>query len=190
MGSDHRMSNHLSDVQTLRANARSHIDSGPVIAAYRANREQVIEVLNEALATELVCVLRYKRHYYTAQGIQAGPVAAEFLQHAAEEQGHADQIAARIVQLQGEPDFNPATLIERSHSEYVPGTTLVEMIIEDLVAERIAIESYGEIARWLGDSDITSRRLMESILASEEEHADDLVNLLRQMNGHDIPRSY
>ena len=135
------MSSHLSDVQTLRANAQAHIESGPVTDAYGANRERVIAVLNEALATELVCVLRYKRHYFTAEGINAGPVAAEFLQHAAEEQGHADLIAARIVQLQGEPDFNPATLVARSHAEYVAGTNLVEMITEDLVAERIAIDS-------------------------------------------------
>ena len=177
------MSNHLSDVQTLRANARANIDAGPITDTYGADRERVVAVLNEALATELVCVLRYKRHYFTAEGINAGPVAAEFLQHAAEEQGHADLIAARIVQLQGEPDFNPATLVERSHAEYVPGTDLVDMITEDLVAERIAIDSYSEIARWLADGDLTTRRLIESILAVEEEHADDLVNLLRQMTG-------
>ena len=145
-----------------------------------ADRERVISVLNEALATELVCVLRYKRHYYMAEGINSASVAAEFLQHANEEQGHADQIAARIVQLQGEPDFNPATLVGRSHAEYVPGNDLVDMIKEDLVAERIAIASYSEIARWLGDGDITSRRLMERILAVEEEHADDLLTFLKQ----------
>ena len=183
LGSGYRtvMNEHLSDVQTLRANARAHIDQGPVTEAYGADRERVIAVLNEALATELVCVLRYKRHYYMAQGINAAPIAAEFLQHAAEEQGHADQIAARIVQLQGEPDFDPATLVQRSHAEYVAGNDLVEMITEDLVAERVAIASYGEIARWLGDSDITTRRLMESILAVEEEHADDLLTFLKQM---------
>ena len=183
LGSGYRtaMNEHLSDVQTLRANARAHIDQGPVTEAYGADRERVIAVLNEALATELVCVLRYKRHYYMAEGINAAPIAAEFLQHAAEEQGHADQIAARIVQLQGEPDFDPATLVQRSHAEYVAGNELVEMITEDLVAERVAIASYGEIARWLGDSDITTRRLMESILAVEEEHADDLLTFLKQM---------
>ena len=175
------MSDFLTDVQTLRANARQHIDQGPITEAYGADRERVIEVLNEALATELVCVLRYKRHYYMAEGINSGPVAAEFLQHATEEQGHADSIAARIVQLQGEPDFNPATLVARSHSEYVPGTTLVDMIKEDLVAERVAIASYEEIVRWLGDNDITTRRLMEQILAVEEEHADDLLTLLKQL---------
>jgi bacterioferritin len=133
------------------------------------------------LATELVCVLRYKRHYYMAQGLNSGPVAAEFLEHAGEEQGHADMVATRIVQLQGEPDFNPATLVARSHAEYVPGSGLVDMIQEDLVAERIAIASYQQIVRWLGDGDVTSRRMIEEILAVEEEHADDLLNLLKQM---------
>ncbi len=176
------MSEHLSDIETLRANAREHIDRGPLTQDYGADRQRVIAVLNEALATELVCVLRYKRHYYMAEGINSASVAAEFLQHANEEQGHADQIAARIVQLQGEPDFNPATLVERSHAEYVAGGDLIDMIKEDLVAERIAIESYGEIARWLGDKDITTRRLMETILAVEEEHADDLLTFLKQFN--------
>ena len=171
---------HLSDVQTLRDNARQHIERGPLTADYGADAERVCKVLNEALATELVCVLRYKRHYFRAEGINSASIAAEFLQHATEEQGHADQLAARIVQLQGEPDFNPATLVERSHAEYVPGTDLIDMIKEDLVAERVAIASYSEIARWLGDKDITSRRLMESILAVEEEHADDLLTFLKQ----------
>ena len=174
------VSDHLSDVQTLRANARAHIDRGPLTDEINADTERVIKVLNEALATELVCVLRYKRHYYTAEGINSASVAAEFLQHATEEQGHADLIAARIVQLQGEPDFNPATLVARSHAEYVPGTDLIDMIKEDLVAERVAIASYTEIARWLGDKDITTRRLMEQILAVEEEHADDLLTFLKQ----------
>lgn len=174
------MNEHLSDIETLRKNARAHIDQGPLTDAYAADRERVIAVLNEALATELVCVLRYKRHYFMAEGINSAPVAAEFLQHAAEEQGHADQIAARIVQLQGEPDFNPSTLVQRSHAEYVPGTDLIDMIKEDLVAERVAIASYSEIIRWLGDTDVTSRRLVESILAVEEEHADDLLTFLKQ----------
>jgi bacterioferritin len=175
------VSDHLSDIKTLREQARAHIDKGPITEAYGADRDRVISVLNEALATELVCVLRYKRHYFMAEGINSGPVAAEFLQHANEEQGHADQIAARIVQLQGEPDFNPATLVGRSHAEYVPGTDLVDMIKEDLVAERVAIASYSEIVEWLGDKDVTTRRLMESILAVEEEHADDLLTFLKQM---------
>jgi bacterioferritin len=171
---------HLTDVQTLRANARQHIGQGPLTSDYGADSERVCKVLNEALATELVCVLRYKRHYFMAEGINSAPVAAEFLQHAAEEQNHADQLAARIVQLQGEPDFNPATLVARSHAEYVPGTDLIDMIKEDLVAERVAIASYGEMARWLGDKDITSRRLLEGILAVEEEHADDMLTFLKQ----------
>jgi bacterioferritin len=175
------MNDFLSDVETLRANAREHIDKGPITADYGADSQRVIQVLNEALATELVCVLRYKRHYYMAEGINSAAVAAEFLQHATEEQGHADQIAARIVQLQGEPDFNPATLVARSHAEYVPGTTLLDMIQEDLVAERIAIASYGEIIRWLGNDDVTTRRIMEGILAVEEEHADDLLTFLKQL---------
>jgi bacterioferritin len=181
------MGDHLSDVETLRANARKHIEKGPITDSYGADTKRVVTVLNEALATELVCVLRYKRHYYMAEGINSGPVAAEFLQHAAEEQGHADQIAARIVQLQGEPDFNPATLVARSHAEYVEGTTLAEMIEEDLVAERVAIASYSEIAAWLGNDDLTTRRLMEQILAVEEEHADDLLTFLKQMGHPSIP---
>jgi bacterioferritin len=180
---------HLSDIQTLRDNARAHIDLGPVADAYGADLERVIAVLNEALATELVCVLRYKRHHYMAEGINAAPVAAEFLQHALEEQGHADAIAARIVQLQGEPDFNPATLVERSHAEYAPGADLVDMITEDLIAERIAIASYTEIARWIGDRDTTTRRLIEGILAVEEEHADDLLTFLQQFGALSVAPS-
>ncbi len=175
------MSEFLTDIETLRRNARAHIDQGPITSAYGADIERVISVLNEALATELVCVLRYKRHFYTAEGLNSGPVAAEFLQHANEEQGHADRIAARIVQLQGEPDFNPATLVARSHAEYVVGNGLVDMIREDLVAERVAIASYQEIIRWLADSDTTTRRMLEDILGNEEEHADDLLNLLTEL---------
>ena len=141
----------------------------------------VVALLNEALATEIVCVLRYKRHYFMASGINAESVAAEFLQHANEEQGHADSIAHRIVQLKGEPNFNPEGLLTRSHAEYVEGTTLTDMIKEDLVAERIAIDSYRELITYFGADDPTSRRLMEEILAVEEEHADDLVNLLEKM---------
>ena len=170
----------MTDVAELRRRAREDIEKGAVTTAYRADRIVVIDLLNQALATELVCVLRYKRHQFMAEGIHAETVASEFAEHAAEEQGHADQIAARIVQLQGEPDFNPATLVERSHAEYVPGDSLIDMITEDLVAERVAIASYTEIARWLGDRDITTRRLMESILAVEEEHADDLLTFLKQ----------
>jgi bacterioferritin len=170
----------LTDIETIRARARAQVDKGPITDAYTADRERVIEVLNEALATELVCVLRYKRHYYMASGIDSGAAAAEFLQHATEEQLHADQLAARITQLQGEPNFNPDGLASRSHSEYVEGDSLEDMLREDLVAERVAISSYQEIIRWLGDNDPTTRVLMEGILATEEEHADDLLNLLQQ----------
>ena len=168
----------LTDVQELRRRARQHIESGAVTDGYRANRDTVIKLLNEALATEIVCVLRYKRHYFMAQGIHAEPIAAEFLQHANEEQGHADQIAARIIQLGGAPNFNPDGLLSRSHSEYVEGQTLVDMIKEDLVAERVAIDSYTEMIRYIGDDDITTRRMLEAILAVEEEHADDLSSFL------------
>jgi bacterioferritin len=172
----------LSDVQELRDRARRHMDQGAVTEGYRADRETVIRVLNEALATEIVCVLRYKRHYFMASGIHAQAVAQEFLEHANEEQSHADQIAERITQLSGEPNFSPEGLASRSHSEYIEGTTLVEMIQEDLVAERVAIESYSEIIRFLGNDDPTSRRLMESILAVEEQHADDLKRLLETLS--------
>ena len=175
------MNDFLPDISTLRERARAKIEAGPITASYGADRERVIEVLNEALATEIVCVLRYKRHYFMAEGLNAGPVAAEFLQHANEEMGHADQIALRITQLQGAPNYNPEGIVDRSHAEYVEGTTLVEMITEDLVAERIAIESYSEIIRWLGDKDSTSRRMLEDILAVEEEHANDLLSLLADL---------
>ena len=171
----------LTDIKTLRERARQHIENGAVTEGYRADRETVIKLLNEALATEIVCTLRYRRHYFMASGINAESVAAEFLQHANEEQGHADQIAQRIVQLQGEPNFNPEGLLMRSHAEYVEGTTLIDMIKEDLVAERIAIDSYRELITYFGNQDPTSRRLMEEILAVEEEHADDLVSMLQKM---------
>ena len=171
----------LTDIKTLRERARQHIENGAVTEGYRADRETAVKILNEALATEIVCVLRYKRHYFMASGIHAEGVAAEFLQHANDEQGHADSIAQRIVQLQGEPDFNPEGLLMRSHAEYVEGTSLTDMIKEDLVAERIAIDSYREMINYFGNDDPTSRRLMESILAVEEEHADDLVSLLEKM---------
>jgi bacterioferritin len=169
----------LTDVQTLRKRARQHLEEGAITAGYGADRQTVIKLLNDALATELVCVLRYKRHYFMSQGINAQSIAAEFLEHANEEQGHADQLAARIVQLGGEPDFAPDGLSSRSHSEYVEGASLVDMIKENLVAERIAIDSYRELVAYLGDQDPTTRRMMEEILAVEEEHADDLVDLLQ-----------
>jgi bacterioferritin len=173
----------LTDVQELRRRARQHIEEGAVTEGYRGDRETVVKLLNEALATEIVCVLRYKRHYFMAQGIHADPIAAEFLQHANDEQGHADQIAARIIQLGGEPNFSPEGMLTRSHSEYVEGTTLPEMIKEDLVAERVAIDSYTEMIRYVGDNDITTRRMLETILAVEEEHADDMASLLEQTKG-------
>src|SRR4030095_11724223 len=172
----------LSDIQELRRRARQHMERGAITEGYKADPKKVSEVLNEALATEIVCVLRYKRHYYMAVGIHAQAVAEEFLQHANEEQRQHDQIAIRITQIGGEPDFNPAILVERSHAEYVEGNNLIEMIKEDLVAERIAIESYAEIVRFLGEDDITSRRMMESILALGEEHAHDLADLLATMD--------
>jgi bacterioferritin len=172
----------LSDVTELRRRARQHIEDGAVTDSYRGNRETVIKMLNEALATEIVCVLRYKRHYFMAQGIQADPIAAEFLQHANEEQGHADQIAGRIVQLGGAPNMNPEGLLTRSHSEYVEGHSLLDMIKEDLVAERVAIDSYTEMIRYIGGDDITTRRMLEGILAVEEEHADDLSSFLADMD--------
>ena len=172
----------LTDIKTLRERARQKIEEGPITAAYGADRDRVIEVLNEALATELVCVLRYKRHYFTAKGIHAQAVANEFLQHATEEQGHADQIALRITQLQGSPNFDPDRLTSRSHAEYDDSEKLTAMIREDLVAERIAIESYSEMIQWLGEKDVTTRRMLEDILAVEEEHADDLLNLLEEFH--------
>lgn len=172
----------VADIEAIRQRARKHIEDGAVTEAYRGDRDTVIKLLNDALATELVCVLRYKRHHYTATGIHAQAVAEEFLEHAAEEQEHADKIAERITQLDGDPDFNPATLASRSHSEYVEGTTLADMIREDLVAERIAIESYNEIIRYLGENDPTSRRVMEEVLAKEEEHAEELRNLIQTVS--------
>ena len=171
----------LTDVQTLRRRARQHIEQGAVTEGYRADRDTVVRILNEALATEIVCVLRYKRHYFMASGIHAQSVAQEFLEHANQEQQHADQISERIVQLGGAPNLSPDGLLSRSHSEYVEGTGLRDMIEEDLVAERVAIDSYREIVAFLGNDDPTTRRMLEGILAVEEEHADDLVNLLGEL---------
>ena len=168
----------LTDVATLRARARQQMDAGAVTPDYGADPKVVVEVLNAALATEIVCVLRYKRHYFMAQGIASEAVKEEFAEHAAEEQEHADRIAERIVQLGGEPDLNPDTLMARSHSEYKPGTSLVDMLREDLVAERIAIQSYREIIEWLHGKDPMTKRMMEEVLAKEEEHAEDIQSLL------------
>ncbi len=172
----------LTDINELRRRARDDMGRGAVTATYGLDTEQAVGILNKVLASEIVCVLRYKRHYYMAQGIHAEAVAAEFLQHAGEEQQHVDLVAHRIVQLGGAPDFNPEGLLTRSVAQYVEGTSLTEMIEEDLVAERVVIMWYAEIARWFGDGDFTSRRLMEELLAKEEEHADDLANLLAELN--------
>lgn len=171
----------LTDIETLRERARRHLEQGAVTEGYQADRSAVLQVLNTVLATEIVCVLRYKRHYYMASGLDAQNAAQEFLQHANEEQGHADQVAQRITQLGGEPDLNPEGLASRSHSEYKEGKDLIDMIKEDLIAERIAIDSYREIIAWLGMKDPTTRSMMEGILAMEEEHADDLANLLTKL---------
>ena len=172
----------LTDIKTIRDRARRHIERGAVTEAYKSDLPTVLKLLNEALATEIVCVLRYRRHHFMADGLNAEPVAQEFLQHANEEQAHADEIAARIVQLGGSPNFSPDGLTARSHAEYVEGETLLDMIREDLVAERIAIESYSEMIRYIGNGDSTTRRMLEGILAMEEEHADDLVSLLARMD--------
>lgn len=172
----------LTDVKTLRERARQHIEEGAVTQGYKADRDTVVRLLNDALATEIVCYLRYKRHYYMASGIASTGAASEFLEHANEEQEHADWLAERIVELDGAPDFNPAGLLSKSHAEYVEGDTLVDMIKEDLVAERIAIDSYREMAEYFGEKDPTSRRLIEKILEVEEEHAADMQSLLEQHN--------
>jgi bacterioferritin len=176
------MSEFVSDLKKIKERARAHMEKGAVTENYKADLNAVIKVLNEVLATEIVCVLRYKRHYYMASGINSDGAKAEFLQHANEEQQHADWIATRITQLNGEPNFNPDGLSSRSHSEYAEGKDLTSMLKEDLFAERIAIESYSEIVRWLGNDDTTSRKMIEEILKMEEEHAEDLKSLLEKMS--------
>jgi bacterioferritin len=175
------MSEFISDVKKIKERARNHMEKGAVTDNYKADLKAVIKVLNEVLATEIVCVLRYKRHYFMAAGINSDGAKAEFLQNATEEQQHIDWIATRITQLNGEPNFNPDGLASRSHSEYTEGTDLISMLKEDLYAERIAIESYSEIVRWLGDDDSTTRKLMAEILKVEEEHAEDLKTLLEKI---------
>jgi bacterioferritin len=169
----------IENIDAIRERANEHIEDGAVTGSYRADRNAVISLLNDALATELVCVLRYKRHYFMATGLAARTVADEFLQHANEEQAHADALARRIVQLGGEPDFSPKHLATRSHCEYGAATSLYDMMRDDLVAERIAIDIYGQIIRFIGEGDPTTRRLLEDILANEEEHADDLASTLQ-----------
>ena len=176
------MSEFVADLAKIKQRARAHMEQGAVTGNYKADVKAVIKVLNEVLATELVCVLRYRRHYYMATGINSEGVRAEFLQHANEEQEHADWIATRITQLNGAPNFNSEGLLTRSHSEYAEGSDLVSMMKEDLFAERIAIESYSEIVRWLGNDDPTTRKMIEDILKVEEEHAEDLKSLLEKMS--------
>ncbi len=176
------MNNFEIDLAAIQKRSREKIADGPITDAYAGDREKVVAVLNDALATEIVCVLRYRSHYFQATGLAAKSIAAEFLEHANEEQDHADRIAERIVQLQGVPNFSPSGLAERAHSQFTGGDTLTDLLTEDLVAERIAIEIYTEVVRWLGDADPTTRVLIEGVLAMEEEHADDLASLL---NAHD-----
>jgi bacterioferritin len=171
----------VSDIDNIRKRARTNIDDGAMTAGYRADRATVVNLLNEALATELVCVLRYKFHYYMASGIHSQAIKAEFLQHANEEQGHADLIAERITQLDGKPNLSPVGLLDRSHADYVEGEDIVDMIKEDLVAERIAIDSYRQMINYIGTDDPTTRRMLEGILAMEEEHAEDMNTLLEQL---------
>ena len=164
----------------LRAQAREHVEQGPITASYPADRDVIVEQLNRALATECVCVLRYMRHYYCITGVISEPIKAHFLEHAREEQSHANKLAERIVQLGGEPDLNPATLAERSHAEYQTGNSIDDMVRENLIAERIAVESYREFIRFVGDRDPATRTMLEAILAQEEEHADELRDLLKK----------
>ncbi|MCS3514816.1 ferritin-like domain-containing protein [Pseudomonas grimontii] len=171
----------LTDVATLRSRARQNVENGAVTEGYDADREEIIRLLNGSLATELVCVLRYKRHYFMASGVKAAVAAQEFLEHATQEAEHADKLAERIVQLGGEPEFNPDLLSKNSHAQYVAGNSLKEMVYEDLVAERIAVDSYREIIQYIGDKDPTTRRLFEDILAQEEEHADDMADILESL---------
>ncbi|WP_313552217.1 ferritin-like domain-containing protein [Pseudomonas sp.] len=172
----------LTDIETIRQRARQHIEDGPITEGYSADRETVIKLLNDSLATEIVCTLRYKRHYFMATGIKASVAAAEFQEHADQEQEHANRLAERIVQLGGEPDFNPEGLLTRSHAQYAEGHDLRDMIKEDLIAERIAIDTYREIVQYIGDKDPTTRRIFEDILAQEEEHADDMAGLLQGLD--------
>ncbi|MEP6633485.1 MAG: ferritin-like domain-containing protein [Luteimonas sp.] len=174
----HERQSPLTDTHTLRQRARHNIEKGAITESYSADRKEVIKLLNEALATEYVCVLRYYRHYFMAKGMLADSIKAEFLEHAQQEQAHANKIAERIVQLGGEPDLNPDTLTKRAHAEYKEGKNLRDMVKEDLVAERIAIDSYREMIGYIGDRDTTTKRMLEAILAQEEEHADEFADLL------------
>jgi bacterioferritin len=175
------MNTFKADIEEIRRRAMEKMQDGAVTAFYKADKEKVIEVLNEVLATETVCTLRYRNHYFMATGIHASGVESEFLEHANQEQQHADRVAKRITELGGKPNLNPEGLATRSHAQYGEGDTLEEMIKEDLIAERIAVATYSEIVRWLGNDDPTTRRIMEDILAQEEEHADDMAKLLTRV---------
>ncbi len=181
------MGQFTADIEKIRDQARAHMEKGAVTVGYKADRKQVIAVLNDVLATEILCNLRYRRHYYMAKGMNAESIKAEFLEHAQQELEHADWVAERITQLGGEPNFNPEGLATRSHAQYVEGTSLREMVQENLVAERIAVATYSEIARWLNSDDPTTEKLIKDILKVEEEHADDMLNFLESMPGDDVP---
>ena len=172
------MTNTLKSEDTVSASAETKLEWGAVTPAYEADRDRVIEALNDVLATEMVCMLRYKSHYYNAKGVRAASIADEFLEHARQEEEHADRVASRIAQIGGKPEFDPGKILQRSHIVFRPVNTLGEMVVENLKAERVAIQRYTELIRWLGNSDPTTRRMLEDILAQEEEHADDMVSLL------------
>jgi bacterioferritin len=171
------------DVEELRRRAREHMEEGAVTSNYEGDLATSVKILNDALATELVCVLRYKFHAVMAQGIHSDAVKEEFAAHARDEEQHADMIGERINQLGGKPNFNPEGLLTRSATQYVEGTNLRSMIEEDLVAERIAVETYREMIRYFANHDPTSRHMLETILAKEEEHANDMQDLLVAKNG-------
>ncbi len=173
----------LADIKAIQQRARKHMELGAVTDGYCGDRNTIIDLLNQALATEIVCILRYKNHYFLASGIHSEPVAQEFLQHANEEQIHADRISRRIVQLQGRPNWSPDGIMTRAHAEYIEGQDLAQMIKENLIAERIAIDTYREMITYIGQDDPTTRRILEDILAQEKEHADDLASLLSEFEG-------
>ena len=176
------MNTFKADIEEIRRRAMEKIEDGAVTASYQADRERVVEVLNEVLATETVCTLRYRSHYFMARGVHAPGIEDEFLEHANQEQEHADRVAKRITELGGTPNLNPEGLASRSHAQYGTGESLLDMVKEDLIAERIAIATYSEIIRWLGNDDPTTRRMMEELLTVEEEHADDMASLLARIH--------
>lgn len=179
------MSDFVLDIEAIRNHAREHIKQGAVTADYQANRETILKILDTSLATEWICVLRYSQHAKAAEGIHAEPIAKHFAEHAAQENEHAEMLAARIKQLGGTPNLNPATLGERAHTEYKECSTLIDMIKENLIAERIAIDVYSAAIRYIGESDPTTRRILEQILEVEEEHADEMADLLKACDPHD-----